>query len=86
MSGFLKPLLCMAGDLFGVRAFSVPLLKQPGHVPVFVGTGAWPKHSGLYVEGSVPDASSLQTQSDDMALSTARFREGVGSLAGQAHR
>lgn len=53
---------------------------------MFVGKGAWPKHSSLYVEGSVPDASSLQAQSDALALRTVRFREGVGSLAGQAHR
>lgn len=76
MSEFLKLLLCMAGGVFGVRELSVPLLKQPGHAPVFVGTGAWPRHSSLYTEGSVPDASSLQTQSDDLTLSSARFREG----------
>ena len=86
MSGFLKLLLCMAGDLFGVRDLSVSLLKQSGPVAVFVGAGAWPKHSNLYMEGSVPDASSLQAQSDDMALRTAHLREGVESLAGQAHR
>lgn len=86
MSGFLKLLLCMVGGLFGVGELSVPLLKQAGHVPVFVGAGAWPRHSGQYMEGSVPGASSLQAQSDDTALRTAHFREGVGSLAGQAHR
>lgn len=53
MSGFLKLHFRMAGGLFGVRELSVPLPKQPGHVPVFVGTGACPKHSGLYMEGSM---------------------------------
>lgn len=67
--GFSKLLLCIAGDLFEVRELSVSFLKQPGHVPVVMGRGGWPKRSSLYMEGSVPGASSLQAHKVHMVIS-----------------
>lgn len=63
--------LCMAEDLFVVRELSVPLASS---------LCVWPKHSSLYMEGSVPDAPFPVAQSNDAPLRTAHFREGPGLL------